>query len=659
MNSNKSLVLVLQFLFVFLISQGKAALAEKICLNWDQTNFADSCAACGILREGDVFVYVNQLPVPFVTTRYPYGGHGAKTCSFKGCFEKAFLNVGENRFYFSATVLRRDYYGYGADMNYCTHIHHAVRMSLPGYREFILFDILHQGRMASGENNLNFTLRQIEPLLAREFDLASERLKTALSDLEQLHLNSGIQYDVERNEYELLSTLGRRLQEITNGALPKMSFREFLVFSEGLADKLRADDLVYLSDFADRIRSTAQAYDDQWQKNVVDATNRLERMRTGLRAKMLDLGLDPDQTNIGEVEKRIDHIIAQNKVANQDFDFCKTDGGEEFLAKWADETLKKLQNTIGADRQVSDRKGFLQIYEKWLSEQVALAKKWGQQGLCTSTIIQNERNKVKIEQFVQPYYDENGWFKDSPVAPELRALISKSLTSTDRVRAKRLQERLNLWEPQQKLKPQQDLINQSLAALLAGHRAEVESQAPNAQLAELMSVIDEATQAISEAGKTTADAVLGVTPFVGDFKDFCEAVTGRHMCLPNGDMLSKEDRVYAAMGMVAGSGIFWKGVGRVAKVGSEEVIREIGKIVKAPKLLKAFPDAKWSKPKTPIRRGGKLRERWIDDSGSIYEWDSRHGTVEKYNKRGKHLGEFDPNTGARTKPANPRYSVEP
>jgi hypothetical protein len=47
------------------------------------------------------------------------------------------------------------------------------------------------------------------------------------------------------------------------------------------------------------------------------------------------------------------------------------------------------------------------------------------------------------------------------------------------------------------------------------------------------------------------------------------------------------------------------------------------------------------------------RRRWTDDKGSIYEWDYQHGTVEKYSKNGKHLGEYDPNTGVQTKPADP------
>jgi hypothetical protein len=79
----------------------------------------------------------------------------------------------------------------------------------------------------------------------------------------------------------------------------------------------------------------------------------------------------------------------------------------------------------------------------------------------------------------------------------------------------------------------------------------------------------------------------------------------------------------------------------------------------APKELKAFPDAKRAKPKTPVQGGGGLRKRWVGKDGSIYEWDSQHGTVEKYNKRGKHLGEFDPETGEETKSADPSRKVTP
>jgi len=64
-----------------------------------------------------------------------------------------------------------------------------------------------------------------------------------------------------------------------------------------------------------------------------------------------------------------------------------------------------------------------------------------------------------------------------------------------------------------------------------------------------------------------------------------------------------------------------------------------------PKTLPAFPDAE---RETRIRG----RKRWVDSKGKIYEWDSKKGEVEIYDKTGKrHEGGFDPNTGKqRSKP---------
>jgi Cytotoxic len=78
----------------------------------------------------------------------------------------------------------------------------------------------------------------------------------------------------------------------------------------------------------------------------------------------------------------------------------------------------------------------------------------------------------------------------------------------------------------------------------------------------------------------------------------------------------------------------------------------------APRTLPAFPKAAKVLSKTPIRGGG-LRKRWKDDDGTIYEWDYAHGTVEKYDSRGHHQGEFDPHNGKQLKPALPFRRVEP
>lgn len=43
------------------------------------------------------------------------------------------------------------------------------------------------------------------------------------------------------------------------------------------------------------------------------------------------------------------------------------------------------------------------------------------------------------------------------------------------------------------------------------------------------------------------------------------------------------------------------------------------------------------------------RKRWHGGKGQIYEEDTQHGELEKYNRRGKHKGSVDPETGEITK----------
>ncbi len=79
--------------------------------------------------------------------------------------------------------------------------------------------------------------------------------------------------------------------------------------------------------------------------------------------------------------------------------------------------------------------------------------------------------------------------------------------------------------------------------------------------------------------------------------------------------------------------------------------------VPPPKTPPGFPDLRLVRPKT--RFAGGLRKRWKDGDGMIYEWDYQHGEVEKYSPRGKHLGEYDPETGKQRKGPDPSRSIEP
>lgn len=73
--------------------------------------------------------------------------------------------------------------------------------------------------------------------------------------------------------------------------------------------------------------------------------------------------------------------------------------------------------------------------------------------------------------------------------------------------------------------------------------------------------------------------------------------------------------------------------------------------------IPGFPDLRRVAPKTPFPGG--LRARWKDGQGNIYEWDYRHGALEKYDSRGRHLGEWEPSTGERLKEASSGRTITP
>jgi hypothetical protein len=72
--------------------------------------------------------------------------------------------------------------------------------------------------------------------------------------------------------------------------------------------------------------------------------------------------------------------------------------------------------------------------------------------------------------------------------------------------------------------------------------------------------------------------------------------------------------------------------------------------------LRGFPGAVRVRPKTPFPGG--MRARWRDGK-EILEWDYQHGQLERYTQRGTHLGQYDPDSGAQTKPPDPSKSITP
>jgi hypothetical protein len=79
--------------------------------------------------------------------------------------------------------------------------------------------------------------------------------------------------------------------------------------------------------------------------------------------------------------------------------------------------------------------------------------------------------------------------------------------------------------------------------------------------------------------QATERVAIGFVPFVGPTLDFCEAVTGRAWCMPDGEELSTEQRIFSGAGVaLSGAATFWggvknAGVGAKAAVVAEDVAK--------------------------------------------------------------------------------------
>ncbi len=66
---------------------------------------------------------------------------------------------------------------------------------------------------------------------------------------------------------------------------------------------------------------------------------------------------------------------------------------------------------------------------------------------------------------------------------------------------------------------------------------------------------------------------IGFVPYVGPALDFCECVTGKAWCLPDGEVLSDEQRIFSGLGVAVGAvGKFWGGVEGAAVSPSAKVV---------------------------------------------------------------------------------------
>ncbi|WP_438006517.1 hypothetical protein WME89_49425 [Sorangium sp. So ce321] len=176
--------------------------------------------------------------------------------------------------------------------------------------------------------------------------------------------------------------------------------------------------------------------------------------------------------------------------------------------------------------------------------EIALRDRMGV-SLAETNAFLKARNR--ITGVVRRFMDASDWFVDTPVPAHLRAQVDTVLKPRFDALADQMKDSLNQWTGEG-LDLEQTQLYQTISAFAGA-----------------MSTVGEGVEAYAEVMQTLVHATtrmgVGFVPVVGPVLDLCEAVTGKAFCLPSGQELSDEERIFSGVGFGLGAiGPIWRGV---------------------------------------------------------------------------------------------------
>ncbi len=121
-------------------------------------------------------------------------------------------------------------------------------------------------------------------------------------------------------------------------------------------------------------------------------------------------------------------------------------------------------------------------------------------------LVALEQTNYEIRNFVGRFYDgQTGWLLRTNVPSELKAAINR-LIQIDALRGKKLQEALNLWSKNTELTAQQQLVADTLQALINGYEAESASGGLDfEEVTRFNALLQQGIEAVKQSSTLVAD----------------------------------------------------------------------------------------------------------------------------------------------------------
>jgi hypothetical protein len=548
--------------------------ATQFDIRWYAHNHQGSCITPGI-SDGTPFFNVNELPIPTYTVpgSLTYGPAGEFNITYHAPFSGTVFRVGHNEIDFGSAVSGQPFCAASDDTVYLT----------PGNR--MLFSLVSNHGTVEGAASINLGLREIDPNLANSLDLLKRAISDTSAELRRQAadvdaLDAGL--DSLQAELDQLFDLG--FDEIVPAQLDAL-----LDQFDWLPDSVRIPLVDYLRDL---------------QKDVGELRAEISRIADVFAQRVSNVdgigdgapGFDPQDPG-GFVP------IATGEIPPIDIPAVLGDDpwsdAHDPYAQYADEVLTTLNATLH-DGVIVKRATFLEINGAWRYNTDALENILVQR----ATVTVREWGafldaKGRVLSFLEQFIDHDGWMKDAPASPDLRAMIAflKDLDVSYhfKQRAEALKLAINLWQ-RDTLTERQNALLDIMLLFDAAVRARMAQSAPEEQEDGFWNTME----SIADTTIAVADVAISFTP-VGHVLDLCRAITGRSLCAA-GDQLSTAERVMYAASSVIGGGSVWKNAAIKLRGSAAVVARETGEALE--QIVKRSPITGILEDQTIRHRGG-------------------------------------------------------
>ncbi|WP_437599434.1 hypothetical protein WMF28_42080 [Sorangium sp. So ce590] len=515
------------------LSPSFARAGTPYSLDWVSTQSSTSCEGASLADNGGAYFHVNDTPLPTyeVPGTLVTHGDGSRSHRSEADFDSVLLGMGANEFHFVAA-------NSGGD-DWCTDAHELVTLvSVPLGLNKPLFNVRRSGAKFSGNTEVDLSLAEINPALARDIEIL---LAEIAKERKALVANAP---RVARlaEKMDLLQQLDTELKDLVSRPLDEISRTDLDAILDRYKDAVGAETRAAMEQLVDDLKKSVSDLEDELARLMDEFGAQADEVADLATQDARAEGWNPDDAGAYALGESAVPWVEVPDISAVDGAF---DEGRDPYAAYADGVIAALEADVSG-RVVVLRADFVANVRAWRANsaalEIALRDRMGVSLAETNAFLKAQN---RITGFVRRFMDASDWFEDSPVPADLRAQVDRVLKPRFDALADQMKDSLNQWRGDG-LDLEQTQLYQTISAFAGA-----------------MSTVGEGFEAYAEVMQTLVHATtrigVGFVPVVGPALDLCEAVTGKAWCLPSGEELSDEERIFSGLGFGLGAvGPMWR-----------------------------------------------------------------------------------------------------